>query len=91
MTFAHTVEEIRNIAGDRRIATGTFAQVADDGGGVISLDHFEFVDFIGVQSVGTAVRTAAPAINDTFPISSRSTTIITAGAETSGIFIIYGS
>lgn len=92
MTFAHTVEQVRNIAGDRRIATGTFAQTAGDTGGNIDLSHFQIVDYIGVQAVTSMIATAAPCINETFPLQGESTAaIITSEALQNGVFIIYGS
>ena len=88
MAFSSTVENIVNIAGNRKIGTGTFAQAGTtDTGGDIDISGFYYVDHISVMPDNAST---ACGCNETFPISESSATIVLGVGTTGGTFMIYG-
>lgn len=89
MTFASTVEKIQNVIGDRKMATGTFAQASTtDTGGNIDISGFYAVDHISVIAGGSAATVCG--VNETFPLTGSSATVVCGVGTETGTFIIFG-
>lgn len=90
MAFTSTINNnnIPNLAGVKKVVTGTFAN--DDGstGGDIETG-LRRIEYFALQHTGTAVVASAPVVNETFPTTVGNMTVVTV-ANTSGVWIAYG-
>lgn len=85
--FAYTVED-KTVFGNKRVHTGTYTPSGGSTGGdiVTGLNH---VDFISLQTTGSAVSADHPSANETFPLASGTVTIVTT-ANKAGIWLAVG-
>ena len=86
MAFSYTILE-RVVFGSFKVAFGTFTQTTGDTGGDIDT-QMNSVKFFSVQSTGSAT-TSQPSVNESFPTSSGTITIVTADAD-NGIWFAIG-
>jgi hypothetical protein len=90
MAFTSTINNngASDIAGTKRIVTGTFENTSGTAGGDIATG-LRRVEFFSAQHTGSAVVASAPVANETFPLSSGVVTIVTV-ADADGIWFAYG-
>ena len=74
MAFSYTVID-RTVFGDKRIVCGTFTNAGGDTGGDI-VTGLNSIDFFSIQETGSAVTTGRSVVNETFPLSSGTVTIV---------------
>jgi hypothetical protein len=67
---------VANIAGVKKVVTGTFTQVSIDTGGDIETG-LRRVEHFTIQEIGTAVVANKSVVNETFPTATGSITIVT--------------
>lgn len=79
---------VANIAGIKKVVTGTFTQASGDTGGDVKTG-LRRVEFFSAQPTGTAVIANQIVVNETFPTDTGDITIVT-NAGNSGNWIAYG-
>lgn len=83
MAFAYTVDTLSgspDTVGARKEAFGTYTSSGGGTGGDIKTG-LNRVNYISLQSKGSAVIADAPVVNETLPLSSGDVTIVTAANE----------
>jgi len=86
MAFTSTIT-VRTVMGDKRVTSGTFNGGGDNGGDVDT--GLTFVDYMSLTPL-TTPPAAAPAVDETLPVSGGAVTIA-CGADVDGYWFAIGT
>ena len=90
MAFSSLINNngVANLAGVKKVVTGTFTQASGDTGGDV-VTGLRRVEFFSAQPTGTAVIANQIVVNETFPAETGNITIVTNAGNT-GNWLAYG-
>lgn len=86
MAFTSTINNnsVPNLAGVKKVVSGTFANDSGSTGGDIATG-LRRVESFEIQHTGSAVVASAPVVNESFPTATGDITVVTV-ADTAGIW-----